>query len=133
MREKPTPALVLLAAWLLPGGGHFLLRRRTQAVFFFLVITIVFVGGMWLSDFTNVSPERHRYYFVAQIWNGAEAFLAMFLTQDLIAREVPHHLGTATGEIGLLYTAVAALLNVMVMMDAWGIRMGLGKTSEKPQ
>jgi hypothetical protein len=112
---------VIFSAWLVPGGGHYVLGRRTQAAVFFLTITITFFGGMYLSDFTNVSPERHGYYFIAHALNGAETLIATLLTRGLVEDHVPRHFGMATGEIGTLYTAVAALLNVIVMMDAFGI------------
>ena len=41
----------------------------------------------------------------------------------MVEARVPHHFGMATAEIGNLYTAVAALLNVIAMMDAYGIVM----------
>lgn len=114
---------MIFSSWLVPGGGHFVLGRRTQAAVFFLTISLTFFAGMYLADFTNVSPEHHGYYYVAQIWNGAQTLIATWVTRGIVADHVPRHLGTATAEIGNLYTAVAALLNVIVMMDAYGVVM----------
>ncbi len=123
MSRPPHTALVLLLGWFVPGAGHFVLGRRTQAAFFFLVITAGYVGGMALADFTNVSPERHLYYFIAHALNGAETMAATLLTRDLLPTRVPVHLGVATAEIGMLYTTIAALLNVLVLTNAWDIAM----------
>ena len=120
MSRAPHPFPVLFLGWLVPGGGHVLLGKWTQAIVFFLVITITYFGGMYLADFTNVSLERHGYYYIAQILNGGETLLASLLTKDLQPTRVPQHLGTPTLEVGMLYTAVASLLNVIVVMNAYG-------------
>jgi len=127
MSRSPSPFLVLVAGWLLPGGGHLLLGRRTQAIVFFVAITATFVFGMYLTDFTNVSPERHRYYFVAHVLNGAETAVATILTKNRELAEVPHHFGRATADIGALYTAVACLLNLIVAMNAMGVLIEAGE------
>jgi hypothetical protein len=121
MSGSPPAPLVVFSAWLVPGGGHFVLGRRTQAAVLFLTITATFFGGMCLADFSNVSPDRHGYYFIAHAMNGAETLVATLATRDAVEDHVPRHFGMATGEIGTLYTAVAALLNVIAMMDAYGI------------
>jgi hypothetical protein len=119
-RRAPLP-LVLFLGWLLPGAGHFVLGRRTQAAVFFVAITGTFLAGMALTDFTNVSYEHHRYYFFAQVFNGAETLLALVLTKGLMLGRVPRFLGVQTFDIGMLYTSVACLLNVMVVCSAWTI------------
>jgi hypothetical protein len=125
MSRKPNAATVVLAGWLLPGGGHFLLGRRTQAWFFFISITVAYVFGMFLADFSNVSPERHGYYFLAHILNGGTTMVATLLTSGVELEAVPRHFGFETEEIGTLYTAVASLLNVIVVMNAFGLVLGI--------
>jgi hypothetical protein len=122
---------VLFAGWLVPGGGHFLLGRRRQAVVFFLAITLTFLAGMALCDFGNVSPVRHRFYFLAHMMNGGETILATLLTSRVVEDHVPRHFGMETGEFGTLYTAVAALLNLIVLMDAYGLAVGIPPASKK--
>ncbi len=131
--KRPAPAPVLLAGWLVPGGGHFLLRRKPQAVVFFLAVTLTYLAGMALADFGNVSLERHSYYFLAHIFNGGETLLAWLFTQGVLEDHVPTHFGIHTGEIGILFTAVASLLNLIVMMDAYGIAAGLKPGPEAPE
>jgi hypothetical protein len=131
MARPPKTFPVVLTAWLVPGGGHWLLGQRTRAIFFFLAVTVTFLFGMYLGDFTNISPERHLAYFFAHLLNGGETLLALLLTRGLAPEEVPRHLGMNTGDVGLLYTAVAALLNFIVMMNAWGIVMDLREGKKK--
>ena len=123
MFRKPAP--VLIAGWLLPGAGHLLLGRKPQAVVFFLAVTATYLLGMFLADFTNVSPHRHPFYFAAYIFNGGETILATLLTKGLVATRVPEVAGIATKDIGIVYTAVASLLNIIVVMDAWGHAVGI--------
>ncbi|MEN8149052.1 MAG: DUF6677 family protein [Planctomycetota bacterium] len=123
MLAKPAP--VLIAGWLVPGAGHFLLGRRPQAVVFFLAVTATYLLGMFLADFTNVSPSRHPFYFAAYVFNGGETILATLLTTDLRPTRVPEMAGVATKDIGIVYTAVASLLNIIIVMDAWGHAVGL--------
>lgn len=115
----------MLASWLVPGGGHYLLGRKPQAVVFFLTVTITFFAGMYLCDFTNVSMTRHPYYFLAHIPNGGQTILAAAATSDLHPVTVPRHFGMETGEIGVLYSAVAGLLNLIVIMDVFGLSLGI--------
>jgi len=123
MSRKAAPVLIL--GWLVPGAGHFLLGRRPQAIVFFLAITLTYLFGMYLTEFTSVSPERHPFYFAALVFNGAQTILATLLTQDLVLTSVPSHFGIPTMDIGIVYTAVASLLNVIVVMDAWGHAVGI--------
>ena len=52
------------------------------------------------------------------------------LTRGVVEDHVPTHFGIHTGEIGILYTAVASLLNLIAMMDAYGIAAGLKTPAE---
>ncbi len=101
MLTKPAP--VLIAGWLVPGAGHFLLGRRPQGVVFFLAITATYLLGMFLADFTNVSPSRHPFYFAAYVFNGGETIVAALLTLDLRPTHVPEIAGVATKDIGIVY------------------------------
>jgi hypothetical protein len=123
--KTPAPALVVLAGWLVPGGGQYLLGRKPRATVFFFAVTLTYLAGMALADFGNVSLERHTYYFLAHVFNGGETILAWLLTMGVVEDHVPTHFGIHTGDIGILYTAVASLLNLIVIMDAYGIAAGV--------
>jgi hypothetical protein len=130
MPRKALPVLIL--GWLVPGAGHLLLGRKPQAIVIFLTLTITYVFGMYLADFTNVSPSRHPFYFAAYVFSGGPTVVATLLTQSQTLTAVPTHFGIATLDIGIVYTAVASLLNVIVVMDAWGHAVGIRPLPRKP-
>jgi len=108
--------VALLLTWIAPGLGHLYLGQRGKAILFFSVITFIYVFGMALSGFLNVSLERHAIYFAAQIFYGGATLIAELLTRNLRwVNANPLH------DVGLLYTSVAGLLNIIVMVDIYEI------------
>lgn len=102
----------ILGAWLLPGLGHLLIGRRAKAALYFGVITATFLAGTALAEGRNLSLERDPIYFGAYMFNAGETALGWLLTRRL---ELDH--GIPYLQLGLTYTAVACLLNVVAMMD----------------
>jgi hypothetical protein len=102
----------MLLAWLMPGLGHWLIGRRGKALLFFATITACFVLGMLLAEGRNLSYERDKVYFLAYMFNAGQTALGWLLTHDL---ELTHPIRFL--QLGFLYTAVACLLNLVVMMD----------------
>jgi hypothetical protein len=108
--------VALLLTWIAPGLGHLYLGHRGKAILFFSIITFIYVFGMLLSDFLNVSLDRHAIYFAAQIFYGGATLIAELLTRNLRwVNANPLH------DVGLLYTSVAGLLNIIVMVDIYEI------------
>lgn len=102
----------ILGAWLLPGLGHLLIGRRAKAALYFVVITATFVAGTALAEGRNLSLERDPIYFGAYMFNAGQTALGWLLTRRL---ELDHWIPFL--QLGLTYTAVACLLNVVAMMD----------------
>ncbi len=107
---KVTAGLVL--AWVLPGLGHFYIGRRRKALLFFGVITVTFLAGALLAHGRNLSYERDAVYFLAYIFNPGETGLGWMFTRHLEYDHAIPHL-----QVGFLYTAVACLLNLVVVID----------------
>ena len=107
---KIGPGLVL--AWLIPGAGHYHIGRTQKALLYFSVITITFVAGVLLAQGRNLSYERDAVYFLAYAFNGVETFIGMQVTAAL-----EHDRTIPNLHVGFLYTAVACLLNLVVMID----------------
>ena len=121
-----TPARIarcVLLAWLVPGAGHWALGRRGKALLYFVGITLLFVMGLFLGEFRNFHPEHFWLHFLAQVWVGGFTLPAAFFLKDLPletaepVREVA--MGFSGLDVGVLYTAVAGLLNLCVMVDVY--------------
>ncbi len=104
----------MLAAWLVPGAGHALLRRPWPALFVASAVLPLFVLGMYLTGWENVSLARHPYYFALQAPAGAVALAGEFLTRGIVPQRLMPH-----ASVGTLYGAVAGLLNLMALADVW--------------
>jgi hypothetical protein len=113
---EPRPVGLLVAAWVFPGLGHWLQGRRLRAVIVCGVLLALFLAGTWLAAGTNLSRERHFYYWSGQFLLGGPALLLEGLAGG----------ARVTGELawvdaGLLYACMAGLLNVLAMLDVWGV------------
>jgi hypothetical protein len=102
----------ILAAWIVPGLGHLIIGRRAKALLYFATITLTFLAGTALAEGRNLSLERDPIYFGAYLFNAGETAVGWLLTRHL---EVDHKIRFL--QLGLTYTAVACLLNVVAMMD----------------
>jgi hypothetical protein len=123
--SRPDPALPLLLAWLLPGAGHLKLGRVWPAVFVMAAVIPLYVVGMALTGFENVSWERHPYYFWAlHVWGGSLTGIAASLTRHVTILEPMRD-----RSVGELYTALACLFNVVAISDVWS-RCGRGDPQE---
>ncbi|MDB5351585.1 MAG: hypothetical protein JWN86_2832 [Planctomycetota bacterium] len=139
------PYLAAFLAWLVPGLGHFYQGRRGKGVLYFVCILGLFVAGLtmgggkivfwrWVSPFQNF--EDFRLWYLAQFWVGLAAFPAVI--QSTLARygmspilggylaepalHVLNGMHRQYGrfiDIGTVYTAIAGLLNVLAIYDAF--------------
>lgn len=110
------PALLLGCGWLVPGLGQWLQGRRLRGVVVFVLLVGLFAAGTWLAHGTNLSRERHFYYWSGQFLLGGPALLAEGLAgHPPLARELPFV------DVGLLYACMAGLLNVLAMLDVFGV------------
>ncbi len=102
----------ILGAWLVPGLGHLIIGRRKKAALYFVVITTTFAAGTALAEGRNLSFDREGIYFLAYMFNAGQTALGWLLTRSL---ELDHRIPFL--QLGLTYTAVGCLLNVVAMMD----------------
>ncbi len=133
-----------LLAWLVPGLGHYYQGRRGKALLYFLCILGLYFTGFWLGDgkivyWRWVDPfknyENFNMYYIAQFFVGLAALppliqgtLAHFNFPPILggfmdpSTEVLNGLQFRLGrfyEVGSIYTAVAGLLNVFAIYDAY--------------
>ena len=113
---RPHPVAALLATWLVPGLGHGMQGRWKRGAIVFALLVGLFVAGTWLSGGTNLSRERHFYYWAGQFLLGGPALLAeAVLGHPPVRGELPW------ADVGLLYACLAGLLNVLAMLDVFGV------------
>ncbi|MEM7168047.1 MAG: DUF6677 family protein [Planctomycetota bacterium] len=125
--SKITPSKLsfLVAGWLVPGLGHYLAGWRRKGVILFLIIATSFLVGLELSDWEAVSRDLHEYAFYAEIWVGGATLPLLHYDPVRKAKKVLHRDATINqyehvpryNDTGVLFCAVAGLLNLLVLFD----------------
>ncbi len=85
---------------------------------------MLIVLGLLLGGIDVVDMQRDRYWFIAQAGNGPVAFLLDYLNQSMLKTASPDTQARLTSlghlnAIGTLYIALAGLMNIVVMLDAF--------------
>ena len=112
----PHPAVLVGIAWLVPGLGHWLQGRRLRAAVVFGLLMGLLVWGTWLAEGSNLSRERHFYYWSGQFLAGLPSLVGEFLSgRPRVLHELP------LGDVGLLFACMAGLLNVLALLDVYGV------------
>lgn len=125
-REPTLPSAVRipiagLLSWILPGAGHAFLGDLNRGIIVFVTIATTFWGGIAIGGVrTTIDPQRQKLWFMAQICNGSHAIVAgawAHGTREGLSAGQLAHSEWKSLEIGLVYTGVAGLLNLLVIMD----------------
>lgn len=124
----PPPPLVALAAWLVPGAGYVLIGQRARGLAVGITILLIFaagllIGGMHVVDApTALNPPVlfQKPWFIGQVMAGPVTMAANYVanhwtTGNVVGVPMSH---ARVYEIGVLYTAVAGMLNLMAIIDA---------------
>jgi hypothetical protein len=141
------PGVAAFWAWFWPGAGHFYQRRYGKGVLFMVCILGTYFFGLSLSDGHAVyaSWEKHdkRWQYICQLGVGLPALPALLQYHRVKngqkrlwnGRMAPpsqpvrpeqrdelagwHEQYHSFFELGMLYTMVAGLLNVLAIYDAF--------------
>ncbi|MFT5290344.1 MAG: TM2 domain-containing membrane protein YozV [Planctomycetota bacterium] len=127
-RAGLNPALLVGAAWLVPGLGHFLQGRKLRALIVASMLIGLFVAGTLLAEGSNFSRERHFYYWSGQALLGLPALLGEFVSgRPAVTTDI------RWADVGLLYASMAGLLSVLTWLDVYSVaeRRWLGLDSPK--
>lgn len=119
---NPTAAL---AAWLVPGLGHYLLGQRKRGVILCVSIGLLWLGGVLIGGVSALDRQEHRYWFLGQMLVAPSVAVSYY--QGHLKTYAGAHLpgpqnqyqpsyGRAN-EQGVLYTALAGLLNLLAIID----------------
>jgi len=115
--DDPTKSWVLsvVLAWAVPGLGHWYLGRPGKAVTFFVLIVGLFLAG-WILGQCKVVDMDDSWMFIGQAPGGL-----MTVATNLIGKSVqgPVDRVAQSYQSGGVYTLVAGLLNLLVMLDAY--------------
>lgn len=153
------PRTAAFLAWLIPGLGHLYQGRIGKGILYAVCILSLYAIGFgmgegkivywrWVNPLNN--PDKFCLYYLGQFFVGLPAFPALvqgtlrwFGMQPLfggLMAEPPDNilfglhprLGKLV-EIGSMYTAVAGLLNVLAIYDAYeGPALGSGDETVAP-
>ncbi|MCB9849075.1 MAG: hypothetical protein H6817_00050 [Phycisphaerales bacterium] len=106
-------------AWLVPGLGHIYIGDRKRGIILLVVTAATFWGGVAVAGVQSTFKPRERtLWFMGQICAGGHTLAAMSWGNAVNAGEDVEHAGFVAEDVAVLYTAVAGLLNVLIIIDA---------------
>jgi hypothetical protein len=123
-----------LLGWIVPGLGHIFIGDRVRGVICMAAIVLTFWTGIAIGGVRGtVDPRERSLWFMAQLCTGANAGVAYVIrenasTKDSRLERASPPPSWVSSEIGVHYTGVAGLLNILVILDAMARaeRAGLG-------
>lgn len=118
-----TPIAGLLA-WMVPGLGHIYLGHRGRGLVCLVAITGTFWTGVAIGGVrATVDPAERKLWFLAQLCSAGNTVAGYLLHRSIEHGE--SHAGApayqahwASADVGVHYTGVAGLLNLLVIFDA---------------
>ena len=122
---SPWHVIAAIAGWLVPGLGHWLIGDKPRGVILLIAILGLWLAGSLIGGLSVFDHKEHRMWFLGQMLIAPS--LAMDYTRgQMVERHGEPTPGNDTGfspayarthEQGLLYTSLAGLLNLLVMID----------------
>lgn len=115
------PAAVCVVSWLVPGAGHLMLGRRQKGLVFLIALPVMFAIGLALEGRLFPFAFDEPLVGLAAIANvgmGVPYFIAkaLGLGQGVVT--------AASYEYGNTFLIVSGLLNMLVVIDAYDVRLG---------
>ncbi len=132
-----SPVAALVFGWIFPGAGHAYAGHRGKAVLFGVLITGLLVAGFAMGRGTNILYGE--WWFAPQLGAGGPAAVLTPISDRLAGPPDKSRGGARPNadyadplrEMGTLYTAIAGLLNLLVMMDAYVLLAYPGEKRER--
>jgi hypothetical protein len=120
---RAIPACIL--AFLVPGLGHFYLGKRNKGLIFLACLLALFLMGVAMESrlqlYLGFEDPLALLFSIAQMAMGAPYFLARSVGYGV---GDPAAMKAVTYEYGNTFTAVAGLLNILVILDAFDTAVG---------
>jgi hypothetical protein len=115
------PYAATLLAWLVPGAGHFYLGRRGRAAAFLVVVAVSVAVGLALEGRLYSAVRGQPLTLLATV---AEVGLGVGYAVLRFVLGYQGDLGAPGSEYGTAYLLTAALMNLLLVLDAWDIAKG---------
>ncbi len=115
-RKGPHPVIAVGFGWILPGLGYWIQGRRLRGLVVFVLLVGLFALGTGLARGSNLSRERHFYYWSGQFLLGLPSILAEIVSGRPAVRGPIRFV-----DVGLLYASLAGLLNTLALLDVYGV------------
>ena len=117
----PSPALICVVGWAVPGAGHLWLGRRRTGIILLIALPLMFAIGLLLEG--SLFPID-----MARPWVALAAIADLGIGAPyVVARALGLGAGrvvAATYDHGNTFLVVAGLLNVLVVLDAYDVALG---------
>lgn len=126
----PDPASIFraglagLLGWIVPGLGHVFIGDRVRGIICMATIVLTFWTGIAIGGVRGtVDPRERTLWFMAQLCTGTNAGLAYVIRENIVSGDSLTQRASSpppwvSSEIGVHYTGVAGLLNILVILDA---------------
>jgi Family of unknown function (DUF6677) len=114
-------AFIALGAWIVPGLGHLCLRRWGRALAFFTVVAGLAVAGRLMRG-EFYTPHSSDAFGTLGFLADASAGVLYFLPRVL--GSAGPDLSHAAGSYGARFIAAAGIVNLLSVLDAFGIARG---------
>ncbi len=105
------------AAWVFPGLGHFLLGERLRGIIVACTLIPLFLAGVYIGGVDVVDREKDRLWFAGQVLIGPTALVVDYVRSS---NKPPNHSIGRVNELGTLYSALAGVMNLLVILDVVG-------------
>lgn len=123
MPDRLFNPLAAILAWLWPGAGHIMLGQKRRGYSIMFGVLFLFVSGVLIGGLDSVDRKDDRLWYLAQGLCGPIAMAADWLNQSWVKHLPDEQRFLATGinkpnEMGTLFSALAGLMNLIVILDA---------------
>lgn len=115
-----------LAAWLVPGLGHYLLGQRRRGLILAVSIGLLWLGGLLIGGVGAIDRTAHPAWFLGQMLVSPSVIVEYYHVRlrtagrdEPMPGEDPAYRPSfaRTNEQGVLYTALAGMLNLLAVID----------------
>jgi len=130
--------LAILLCWLVPGLGYARIGEKTRGLMIFAGMALLWLTGLLIGGVDSVDSKEDRLWFIAQSGSGPIAYVVSAVNEGALKtgsvgsmldapnarRNVngPRQLNSfksvgRSNEYGILFTALAGLMNLVSMID----------------